>query len=31
GIALPENIFALGQAIRGKRHQLTMLARSIIR
>ncbi|HEM5522596.1 haloacid dehalogenase-like hydrolase [Streptococcus suis] len=31
GIALPENIFALGQAIRGKRHQLTILARSIIR
>lgn len=31
GVALPENIFAMGQAIRGRRHQLTMLARSVIR
>lgn len=31
GICLPENIFALGEAIRGRRHQLTMLSRSIIR
>ncbi|MBY5035114.1 haloacid dehalogenase-like hydrolase [Streptococcus gallolyticus] len=28
GMALPENIFCMGQAIRGRRHQLTMLARS---
>ena len=28
GVCLPENIYALGVAIRGKRHQLTMLARS---
>lgn len=28
GVCLPENIFALGQAIRGRRHQLVMLARS---
>lgn len=28
GVALPENIYTLGVAIRGKRHQLTMLARS---
>jgi len=28
GIALPQNIYALGQAIRGYRHQITMLARS---
>lgn len=31
GICLPENIFALGQAIRGRRHQLIMLSRSNIR
>lgn len=31
GMALPENIFALGQAIRGKRHQFTMLGRSNLR
>ncbi|MGL5694810.1 MAG: hypothetical protein ACRCXA_12075 [Peptostreptococcaceae bacterium] len=31
GICLPENIYALGQAIRGKRHQLVMLSRSNIR
>lgn len=31
GICLPENIFALGEAIRGKRHQLVMLSRSNIR
>lgn len=28
GICLPENIFALGQAIRGYRHQLIMLGKS---
>lgn len=28
GICLPENIFALGQAIRGYRHQVIMLSRS---
>lgn len=28
GICLPENIYTLGVAIRGKRHQLIMLARS---
>lgn len=31
GICLPENLFALGQAIRGRRHQLIMLSRSVIR
>lgn len=31
GIALPQNIFALGEAIRGKRHQLIMLGKSNIR
>lgn len=31
GIALPQNIFALGQAIRGYRHQLMMLGRSSLR
>lgn len=31
GVALPENIFAMGEAIRGRRHQLNMLARSNIR
>lgn len=31
GMALPENIFCLGQAIRGRRHQLTMLGRSNLR
>lgn len=31
GVALPENVFALGEAIRGRRHQLNMLARSNIR
>lgn len=31
GIALPENIFALGEAIRGRRHQLIMLGRSNLR
>lgn len=31
GICLPENIFALGQAIRGYRHQLIMLGKSIKR
>lgn len=28
GVCIPENIYTLGVAIRGKRHQLTMLARS---
>lgn len=28
GMCLPENIFALGQAIRGYRHQIIMLGRS---
>ncbi|HAR0554753.1 TPA: haloacid dehalogenase-like hydrolase, partial [Enterococcus faecium] len=28
GICLPENIFALGQAIRGYRHQIIMLGKS---
>lgn len=28
GICLPQNIFALGQAIRGYRHQMTMLGKS---
>jgi hypothetical protein len=31
GICLPENIFYLGQAIRGYRHQMIMLGRSNIR
>ncbi|WP_415320122.1 haloacid dehalogenase-like hydrolase [Clostridium perfringens] len=31
GICLPQNIFYLGQAIRGYRHQITMLGRSNIR
>lgn len=31
GICLPENIFQLGQAIRGYRHQMIMLGRSNIR
>ena len=31
GICVPENIFALGEAIRGRRHQLIMLSRSVIR
>ncbi|MGL5694853.1 MAG: haloacid dehalogenase-like hydrolase [Peptostreptococcaceae bacterium] len=31
GIALPENIYALGEAIRGRRHQLTIMAKSNIR
>lgn len=31
GICLPENIFALGQAIRGYRHQMIMLGKSIKR
>lgn len=31
GICVPENVFALGQAIRGRRHQLIMLSRSVIR
>lgn len=31
GIALPENINALGEAIRGKRHQLVMISKSNIR
>lgn len=31
GICLPENIFALGQAIRGYRHQMIMLGKSNIR
>lgn len=31
GIALPQNIFALGQAIRGYRHQMMMLGRSSLR
>ncbi|MDF7638314.1 haloacid dehalogenase-like hydrolase [Lactobacillus sp. ESL0791] len=28
GIALPQNIYALGEAIRGYRHQITMMSRS---
>lgn len=31
GICLPENIFALGQAIRGYRHQMVMLGKSNLR
>lgn len=31
GICVPENIFALGESIRGRRHQLIMLSRSVIR
>lgn len=31
GICLPQNIFVLGQAIRGYRHQVIMLSRSVIR
>ncbi len=31
GCCLPENIFALGQAIRGRRHQLVMMSKSNIR
>lgn len=31
GICLPQNLFALGQAIRGYRHQVTILSRSNIR
>ena len=31
GICLPQNIFALGQAIRGYRHQIIMLSRSVVR
>jgi hypothetical protein len=31
GICLPENIWALGEAIRGRRHQLIMLSKSIAR
>lgn len=31
GIALPQNIYAMGKAIRGERHQLSMLAKSNLR
>lgn len=31
GICLPQNIFTLGQALRGYRHQIVMLSRSVIR
>lgn len=31
GICLPQNIFALGQALRGYRHQVVMMSRSVIR
>jgi len=31
GICLPQNIFALGEAIRGKRHQLRLIAQSPLR
>lgn len=31
GIALPQNIYALGESIRGARHQISMLSRSNLR